>query len=113
MIIQVHACAPRAVQVQNEVTQMSACAVCAVQVHDEVILEGPKDTAQQAKDLVVKHMAHPWAWAAKVITTVIYESRKERGKKGMAHPRAWAAEVMTRMTRKSRKRIGASMGLAC
>eukprot|EP00983_Pelagomonas_calceolata_P007514 244964-Pelagomonas_calceolata.AAC.1 len=38
---------------------------CVVQVHDEVILEGPKETAQQAKDLVVKHMAHPWAWAAK------------------------------------------------
>jgi len=36
-----------------------------MQVHDEVILEGPKETAQQAKDLVVKHMAHPWAWAAK------------------------------------------------
>ncbi len=36
----------------------------ALQVHDEVILEGPKATVMQAKDLVVQHMAHPWAWAA-------------------------------------------------
>jgi DNA polymerase I-like protein with 3'-5' exonuclease and polymerase domains len=35
-----------------------------VQVHDEVILEGPKESAKEAQDLVVKHMNHPWEWAA-------------------------------------------------
>ena len=32
------------------------------QVHDEVILEGPEASADQAKALVVRNMAHPWAW---------------------------------------------------
>ncbi len=30
------------------------------QVHDEVILEGPKESADDAKKLVVAHMANPW-----------------------------------------------------
>lgn len=31
-----------------------------MQVHDEVILEGPKETAVEAKDLVVSHMERPF-----------------------------------------------------
>lgn len=31
------------------------------QIHDEVILEGPKESAQLVKELVVQHMANPWA----------------------------------------------------
>lgn len=30
------------------------------QVHDEVILEGPKETAERAKELVVQHMEKPF-----------------------------------------------------
>jgi hypothetical protein len=30
------------------------------QVHDEVILEGPRETSKEAKQLVVQHMANPW-----------------------------------------------------
>ena len=33
----------------------------ALQVHDEVILEGPKESAQEAKALVVQHMERPFA----------------------------------------------------
>ncbi|KAJ9521967.1 hypothetical protein QJQ45_024847, partial [Haematococcus lacustris] len=32
-----------------------------MQVHDEVILEGPAENAAAAQDMVVKHMANPWA----------------------------------------------------
>ena len=31
-----------------------------MQVHDEVILEGPAETAQRAKELVVGHMERPF-----------------------------------------------------
>lgn len=35
-------------------------AVLSVQVHDEVILEGPRETAAEAKALVVQHMEKPF-----------------------------------------------------
>ena len=31
-----------------------------VQVHDEVIMEGPKESAERAQQLVVQHMEHPF-----------------------------------------------------
>ena len=31
-----------------------------VQVHDEVIMEGPKESAERAQQLVVHHMEHPF-----------------------------------------------------
>ena len=34
--------------------------VSGLQVHDEVILEGLKETAAEAKALVIKHMMHPF-----------------------------------------------------
>lgn len=33
--------------------------VC-VQVHDEVIMEGPKESAERAQQLVVQHMENPF-----------------------------------------------------
>lgn len=32
----------------------------AVQVHDEVIMEGPKESAERAQQLVVQHMENPF-----------------------------------------------------
>ena len=46
------------------------------QVHDEVILEGPKETALEAKRLVQQHMANPWSAA-------IAKKAKESGKPEM------------------------------
>ena len=31
-----------------------------LQVHDEVIMEGPKESAERAQQLVVQHMEHPF-----------------------------------------------------
>ena len=32
-----------------------------MQVHDEVIMEGPKESAERAQQLVVQHMEHPFS----------------------------------------------------
>lgn len=38
----------------------AAAACCTLQVHDEVMLEGPKDSAEEAKRCVVAAMENPW-----------------------------------------------------
>ena len=55
----------------NEVAVEPSCNVClpgeqrlmmhaVLQVHDEVIMEGPKESAERAQQLVVQHMEHPF-----------------------------------------------------